>query len=69
MYVIFPAEDVVELTLRGIVSHQRLQHHLLHQRYQQQIQEGSNTFTLHHREFGEPQDLQHSHPSGGGEIS
>ncbi|XP_033611428.1 uncharacterized protein LOC111874632 isoform X2 [Cryptotermes secundus] len=68
MYVIFPAEEVVELTLRGIVSHQRLQHHLLRQRYQQQIQEGSNNFALHRRELGESQDLQHVHPSRQGTI-
>jgi len=70
MYVIFPAEEVVQLTLGGIVPHQHLQHHLLHQQYEQHLQqEGTNTFTLLHRELTESQqNLQHFHPSKRGEV-
>jgi len=70
MYVIFPAEEVVQLTLGGIVPHQHLQHHLSHQQYEQHLQqEGTDTFTLLHRELTESQqNLQHSHPSKRGEL-
>ncbi|XP_069675768.1 uncharacterized protein [Periplaneta americana] len=63
MYVIFPAEEVVELTLGGIVSQQNLQHHLLQQ------EQGTSTFTLLHRELGEQQNLQHNQPARRGTIS
>jgi hypothetical protein len=70
MYVIFPAEEVVELTLRGIASHQHLQHHLLEQRYQQHVQQVSDAFSSQQRrDLGEPQNLPRSPPSRRGEIS
>jgi hypothetical protein len=69
MYVIFPAEEVVELTLRGLASHQHLQHHLLQRRYQRQIREGSDAFTVQQSHLRESQELPLSHPSRSGEIS
>jgi hypothetical protein len=69
MYVIFPAEEVVELTLRGLASHQHLHHHLLRQRYQRQIQEDSDSIAVQQRHLGQSQDVPCTHPSRPGEIS
>lgn len=56
MYVIFPAEEVVELTLGGVVPQQFLQ------------QQATGTFTLVHQELGEQQNLQQNQPARRGSI-
>jgi hypothetical protein len=63
MYVIFPAEEVVELTLRGSVFQQHFQHQ------PQQLQDGSHAISLSHRELGEQRNLQNYHPSRPGGTS